>query len=281
MLLTSYQRMLRYIHGRTMEPLSTDDDQLSRRDLLPWINSVSENIEQYLGIETEIVSRTEYFDVGWGQREYWVKGTPINSIASVKEDPTGLFDGSESTLTAGSDYHIGTEEISVVTLLPRGWEGDRGIQIAYTGGLASHGTQSEFVTASSSGWTVDDYCIGNSSAATGIVSSISGNNLTVDVLYGVFVVDEIIAEYSDEGTTATGVTTTINSKASIALCESSFSSITSACENEIRYLWEHRMDFENDGSQRDGVTIRRSAGQKASMQPETRMMLDPYVVPRF
>ena len=43
-----------------------------------------------------------------------------------------------------------------------------------------------------------------------------------------------------------------------------------------RYMYQHKDDFENNGTTREGETIRRGSDAVPSLQAEVRMMLDPY-----
>jgi len=275
MLLSSLQRMLRYLAGESGKILT--DNEANRRDILILLEAISNKIRWYLNRNVESADYTEYFDIGYATKEFWIGSAPVSSITSVKEDPTGRFDGDESTLDS-DDYYIGTQENSVVLVTSRAWEANRGLQIIYTGGLAAHAVRSTFVVASTTDWTVGQYCIGASSAV-GIVRAVTATSLTIEVLYGIFQVAETITEHANEaGSDAAGATTTITSKSATALCESIYNPIVTACESEMRYWRKHKFDFENDSTERDGFSIRRSANSKASLQPETRALLDPHKI---
>lgn len=275
MLLTSYNRMLRYLAGHGDDNMTNDVD--NRRDILFWIPAISERIKNYLNRTIVIESRTEYFDINKRQYEFWVKNAPITTITSVKEDSTGQYDGSESTLDS-SDYHIGTENSSVVLQYYRSYCASKALQIVYTGGLAYDPTKSVFAVASSTGWEANKFCVGSTSGAKGIISAVGTNELTIDVLFGKFIVSETITEYDEESETTAGATTTISSKTREALCEG-YPQIVEACENEVRFMIQHKHDFENNSSERDGTTLRRDSHKRATLQPETRLLLDPLRVP--
>ncbi len=279
MLLTSYQRLLRYLAAESKNILT--DSANNRRDILILLEAVSARISWYLNRIVESVASTEYFDVGYATKEFWISNAPITTLTSVKEDSTGRFSGDEATLDA-TDYHIGTEEASVILVSSRSWEAKRGIQIVYTGGLASHAVRSTFVVASVTSWTVDQYCIGGTSGAVGIVRTVTAgtSSLVIEVLYGIFQAAETITAHTNEdGSDAAAATTTITSKSATALCESIYNPIVTACEVEMRYFIKHKFDFENDSTERDGFSIRRTASQKPSLQPETRLLLDPFRIP--
>jgi len=279
MQLTSYERLRRYI-GDESAIGGLTDSAINKRLLLTWIYSISDRVEQYLKRSIELTSRTKYFDIGYAQKEFWVMGVPISTITSVKADSTGLFGGDETTLDTDDDYHIGTEESSVV-LLSNSYSStntvNRGLQIVYTGGLAESATRSIFVVASVTGWVVNHFCIGSTSNSVGIVRAVGAASLTVEVLYGVFEAAETItAHTSEDGSDVAVATTTITSKSQTALCES-YPAIVGAVEGEIRYMWKHKEDFENNASQKDGTTLRRAADARPSLQLETKLLLEPYI----
>jgi hypothetical protein len=280
MILTSYQRLLRYLAGEGGAILT--DKAEHRRDIDILLEAVSGAITAYLHRRIESQTRTQYFDVGYAQKEFWIDTPLISSITSVKEDSTGRFDGDEATLDA-TDYHIGTESNSVILVSSRSWEAKRGLEITYVGGLAAHAVRSTFIVGSIGGWTVGQYCIGTTSTAVGIIRTVNvvPVSLVIEVLYGIFEVGEIITEHGlEDGSDAAGGTTTISSKSATALCEySPFNSIVTACEVEMRYWLKHKFDFENDSTERDGFSIRRAANQMNSLQPETRLLLDPLRIP--
>lgn len=271
--------MRRYLAGES-EAILTDENA-NRRDILILLEAISSRIQWYLNRIVESVDSTEYFDVGYAQREFWVGNAPVTSITTVKEDSTGRFDGGESTLDS-DEYFIGAESANVVLVVSRAWEARRGLEIAYTGGLAASAVTSTFRVASATSWVAGQFCIGGTSGAVGIVTAVAASpaELDVEVLYGIFQASETITAHANEdGSDAAVATTTISSKTATALCESTFNSIVTACEVEMRYWHKHKTDFENDSTVRDGFTVRRTAGAKASLQPETRLLLDPHKIP--
>ncbi len=273
--LTSYERLRRYLAGSGSNLLT--DSANNRRDILTWIASVSNKIQHYINRNVETGTYTEYFDLKYGTKQFWVNSPDITSITSVKMDSIGKFDGGESTLDS-SEYFIGTNNNTVTMVYTQPYIGNRIIQIVYVGGMAASGVQSIFVTAQTGTWTVNKYCIGDDSQAVGLVRAQTATTLTIEVLYGVFQASETLTEYDEEaGTTATGSTATLTSKSQTALCEA-YPDLTMACEIEIRYLKEHKLNFEDSGTDRDATTIRRNNSKMHSMplQPETYDILQPY-----
>lgn len=280
MLLTSYERMRRYLSGQDAD--NFEDSYKHRRDLLPIIQAVSKQIEFFCGREFYIESRTEYFDCNGSEKEFFVQAPPVTTVTSVYEDPTGLYDGSESELT---DPGISADSRSVIVdnLTALGFKAIKGVRIIYTGGLGYHAAQSVFtVTGSSGTWTAGQYVYGSTSGATGIVKSYDSENarLTVEVLYGEFEADETLTEYTTEAlATAGDATATLSSKYRTALCEA-YPDLVRAVEIQCSYMYRLRNSFEQSGVTRNGDTI-RSDNRSGKIQPEAIDLLVPYMRHRF
>lgn len=273
MLLTSFERIRRYIGDD--EGNIKADNTVNRRELIGWISSVSNRIEKYLNRSIKIQGRTEYFDVSYRRRSYFPEAYPILSVGPVDFDSTGLWDGSEDTLTT-DEYYIGSESNTIELVYGKDFIRKRGARIAYTGGLAYNGTKSIFAVNSGASFSTGTFVEGEDSLAMGIVSATGNTSLTVDNLYGIFEADEVINEYSDEDrTTATSVTANITAITQQSLAEA-YPDISRAAEVEIRYMWKHKNDFENNTTTPDGVSTRGN-DTKYTLQPETRALLSPYV----
>ena len=283
MLLTSFERMRRYLASEANGSLEIDesnliDNQPNKRDVLPWIQSASSQVEKYLGRKIGIESRTEYFDLIPGQKEFWVAAPPISTLTSVYEDSSGQWDGdSESEL---DDPIIGSNSYSFITDTDEslGYKSKKAIRVIYTGGLAYHATQSVYTltTDDDTGWTAGYFIEGDSSGSVGIVKSFDSinNRLTVEVLYGLFDSDEAITEYTTERlTTASGETGTISAKYRTALCEA-YPDIVRACEIQVSHYYRFKSSFELSGVNQDGSSLRRPSTERVNLQPETRMLLD-------
>lgn len=270
---TSTNRLLRYLPGQREAALTNDG--VGRRDLLIWIPAVSAMVEGYLNRTVQTAAQTEYFDIGYGQVEYWVKAAPITTLTSVYVDPTGEYDGGESEVT---DCIIATDSRSVI--LPSTFDGTyrKGLRIIYTGGLAAHGTRSTFAISTSAGtWHADKYMVGSTSGAVGIVVTASATAPVVEVLYGVFVAGETLTEYDTETSQGSSdAVATLTSKTATALCEA-YPEVTLATEMQIRFMAKHKNDFENSSSQRDGTSTRDNVGTayvaQSTLRPEVQAML--------
>jgi len=274
MLLTSYDRLLRYLAGAQNGNL--EDSAENKRDIIAWIPSVSKKIERYLKRNLLIKSRVEYFDND-NNRQFFVNAPRIISITSVKYDSTGLFTGGEIEL-ATTSYKIGVDGKTVVIDWGEISNGYKTLQIVYIGGLAYTGVLSTYATGDTTNMTVGNFVIGSESMAVGIVKATATDSLQVEVLYGVFEDGETLTESTTESITGTtGETIVLTSKTTECLAES-HPEITTACEMEIRFLQVHKRDYENTGTNKDGTTIRRGANQKPryNMQPEAVDLLSSY-----
>jgi hypothetical protein len=272
MLLTSVDRMRYYIGAGT--PLT--DNVENRRRLLTWITSISGRVEKYLNRVIESGTQpAEYFDVGYQRKEFFVKAPPISTITSVKVDSDGLFDGDETTLET-NEYHIGVDSRSIVLLYPER-EGLRGMQAVYVGGLAAHGTRSTFAATITGTWTVNKFALGATSGAFGTIKTVGASSLVIDNLYGVFVSGETLTMYDDESTASTPAATAVITSITAQSLAEAYPDIVSACEIQVRYMWKHKDDFENVGTQKDSTNRRSTVDHRTSvLQPETMSLLNPY-----
>jgi len=277
--LTSFERMRRYFAAMGQDPYASNPQ--AERELTLWIGPVSDKIEQYCNRTFLSASRTEYFDVTYNRDEYWVDSPPVTTLTSVYQDTSGLWDGGESEIT---DCHAGAQGLSVVLPWRFTWTARNALRIIYTGGLATSGVRSVFVTASASGAFVPgQYVRGGTSMAIGVVRVWSTPNLTVEVANGVFEVGETLTQYATQYDVETapvaGVTATLSSKSTTALCEA-HPAIAAAAEAEIRFMAKHRLDFETTGTNADQTTLRRGSADKRGypLQPETMDLLSQYVV---
>lgn len=270
--LTSYERMRRYISDVPGTALT--DSISAKREIVNWIASVSHQVEQYLDRYLQVASYTEYFDVGNGVREFFTKGTPITTLTSVKEDSTGLWDGSESTI---DDCFVGPNNNSIILPLSLPYAEKKSLQVIYTGGLASHGVRSTFSVANITNFSVGKYAVSDNDAL-GIIKTIGALSITIEVIYGIFSAGDTINQYDDEGTTLSSpaATTLISSVTSQSLCES-YPALTRAAEIQVRHYWKHKSDFELSSTNKDGTNIKR---QGDSLQlpfiQEVMSLLSPF-----
>lgn len=265
--LTSIERLLFYT--------GLNDTLSNRRELQSWMHAASNAIRRYLDREVFIVSRLQYWNTIYKKQEYFFKAYPIIEINQVDYDDSGEFNGLQQTISSDY-YHIGGSYNSLVL----DWDFQnvkRGLRVTYSGGLAYHPTNSEFETSGLAGsFTAGNYVSGSTSGAYGKVVSYSDDVLTINVLDGIFETGDLVTEYSDSTLeTTAGASATIDSANRRALCEA-YMDITRACEVQVRYMWKHKDDFENNSTQQTGESIRRSYGVTYDLEPEARMLLDPY-----
>jgi hypothetical protein len=273
MMLSSYDRLLRYCVGQGATVLTNND--INKRDLMMWLPSVSAQIEKFLNRSLHIESRTEYFDVDYERKEYYPKANPITTLTSVYSDAGGEWDGSEAEI---SDCYIGRDGNSVVLPNAEPFIAKKGLRIIYTGGLATTATRSVYAISGSAGtWTAGQYVFGGTSYAVGKVVSATATVLTADVLYGVFEAGEALTEYTTEaGATAGDATATLASVTTAALCES-YPDIVTACEIQVRHMWANKTRLDVSSVSKDGGVQRIGAQWQSSvMGPPPPIVNDAY-----
>lgn len=267
-----------------MIALSNGDQTLSdkikhKRRFNTLIPSVSLRIQNFLDRKLDLTTYTEYFDTFADQLEYFVEGTPISSITTVKSDSTGEFTGNE---TSESDFYIGKKSFSVVLDTPVR-PAKRGLQIVYIGGLTTNGVQSQYVlsTEGSEALVAGAYVEGQTSGAVAYVVTKAGTAITLEILYGIFIVGETIqGKLTEDGADTSNQTAVLASSTVLSLAEV-YPDIITAAEYEMRYMDDHRSNFENSSSSKDG-TFRRDVLNKNNdkreydLLPEVRSMLEPY-----
>lgn len=275
MLLTSMRRARMFCAGAQSDPVS---DTLSNNRLLAsWLSSVSQMVENYLNRDIHIQAYTEYFDVLYGKIEYFLPAIPVITLTDVYHDNTGLWTGGESEC---SNPYIGKDNRSIVLRYTLPWMCKKGLRVRYTGGLAYHAVNSEFILTTGSGtFTVGNYVKGSTSGAIGVVVSytLATKTLVVENYYGVFQAGETINTYTDEeGLTSAVATDVIASISKQSLAEA-YPAIVTATELQLRYMWRHTTDFENAGTNKDGTTLRRGSETGAlPLQPEAINLLGEY-----
>lgn len=276
MYLSSLERLLRYT--------GTKDDRTSDKknvgQLMVQLSAVSAKVEKYCNRSFELKTDTEYFSYRPERLELFLSRIPVASITSIKTDGTGQFNGSESTLDT-TQYTTGRLGRSVILLYPiyfiYPWR-EKTIQINFTGGLAAHAVNSVFaISAPATAFTVGFYVFGSLSYACGIVRAASSSSITIENLYGIFQIGDVLSEAGGEtGAAVTGAASTITAITSQSLAESD-PSICQAVDMEIRFLLEHKSDFENEQTHKDGSRRRRGDKDHVyDLQPEARAMLSDY-----
>jgi len=272
MILTSLSRIEKYT-GLSMD-VSTDEGMNNVRQAKIWISATSNDIQDKLGRRIEKTTYTEDLDIRQGQRIFPLLAHPVTSITSVSHDSVSLFDGTETELD-DSNYSIGPHAESLqmtYDLFP----GRKTLRVVYVGGLAVSASRSTFVLTGASNMTVGKYVAGSSSLAVGLIVDATSAAFIVEVLYGVFEAGETLTEQDTEfavGTaTGTGVLASVTARCLAEVAPE----LVLACEVEIRYRMKHMHDFENSGTQREGIN-RRSGADKYDLQPETWSLLNSFI----
>lgn len=267
--LSSLERVLFHIDPDNQLGLTL----IAQRQMQGWLTSVSTLVKKYLDREILIKERTEYFDTYYNKVDYKFSASPVWSIDSAYYDPTSEFDGGEISLH-NSNYFINSNQNGIVVDGISICDAKRSLKVIYLAGMAYHPVNSVFVGSNS--LSAGNYVTGSVSGAMGKIISRDDTGFTIEVLAGIFDESDTITEYEDlESQMTTGETATISSVTSRALCEL-YPEIAEAVELQIRYMQQHRDDFENNSTNREGETIRRADSVLPRLQPEARMMLDPY-----
>lgn len=273
-LLTSYNRMLRYLSATAGSPLT--DSKAEKQMLMNWIASSSKQIEKHLKRELLLTDYIEYFDViSEKDVQFFVKAYPIVTLTDVYEDSTGQWDDAESEIT---DCIINKDSNGFILPIVPSVLGYKSIRARFNGGMSSYGVYSVFTISESVGtWTANNFVVGSNSEAVGIVKSISGTSLTVEILYGIFEEDDILTEYSDEDLTTIGDASAILSSILSQSLVEQYPDIVRAAEIQVRYYWKHKNDFELSSTQKDGTNQRYSDNKRSTLTDETKNFLEPYV----
>ncbi len=216
------------------------------------------------------------------QRKFYLPAYPITSVASVKYDSTGLFTGSETTVTG---FFV-VEGRAVVLPIGIPFVAPNSVKITYTGGLAASATVSVWAKSADAGGTltVGKYIQGATSGAIGRITAVSSGSVSYENLAGVFVA-EGITEYATydaklQGaglSTTTGVTSTLTSATSVCLAEIA-PDLVAAVEAQIRYKRSSRFNSEKTttGNENDTNLSPTSLAVDVFSIPQVRDDLKPY-----
>lgn len=266
--LTSVERVLFYI-----DPNNSLNYTLSaQRQAQLWIHSVSNRIYSYLDREIFIKEYTEYFDTTYLKTEYYTGASPVWEIKSAEYDPYSSFTSATNVL---ENCSISSYQNAILDDTTTYGDYKKALKVVYTAGFAYEPLSSVFVGVNS--FARDNYVIGQYSSAIGRVISSDGDSFTISILGGIFEDGEPVYEVKNlETQETTGESSTIDEVTRRALVEL-YPEIVEAAEIQIRYMFTHKDDFENDATQREGESLRRRDNAPPSLQPETRMLLDPYV----
>lgn len=228
-------RRLRYYCGLTNKPENN-------RGLLSLLSPVSMAIEQYLRRELELKSRIEDFDTEEGVNQFFTNAYPVVSVAHLYTSSQGLFTGEEIEENVGQ-YHVTAAGRSVILRRPLS-RYPRGARLEYTAGLAASAVESTYTLTGvgSQAFEADQYVQGSRSGAMGlVVSNTPGTSLTLENLYGVFRVGDVLTAYVQEDAQGnavvnTGGTVSAMVTSSLAVAHPA---LVQACEFEVNYLFKN------------------------------------------
>ena len=159
--------------------------------------------------------------------------------------------------------------------------GLKGIRYTYTGGLTAHATQSIYILSGVTGLVAEQYIEGQSSMAVGKIKLVNGTAVSIEVLIGRFQVLETLKAYATcdlSGPISAFSGVTIVSATRLCLAEA-HPLIVKATEIEIRFMKQHKLDFENTKTGKDGTDRRQSSKNNAieyELQPESEALLYRY-----
>lgn len=265
----------------------TKQQQITRRALTQWANSISTDFQNYCFREFIIAPRVQFFDV-LGTQEFWPRAVPVISIEEIANDPLGLFEGDQWILQTDI-YHLsqtGRSIQMVYSVMTGGW---RAARITYTGGLAYHATQSTFTVIGVTGVgniQPGFFAYGLNSEAIGKVVSITaviGSDpisyvLVLDNVYGIFqILDPLTFQSTYQAQDIPGTAATILSIDRQSLCEA-FPNLNRAVEIEVDAMNKRQGNFQVqvEGGTRSGATYRKQTDNPDgyNFQDETRGILD-------
>lgn len=274
-LLTSYERMRRYLSAVSDEALT--DSANNKHMIMNWILTVSKQIEEHLQRNLTLTSYTEYFDVNDVKNlVFYVKSYPITTLTDVYMEPEGLWDGTNESEI--EDVFINKDSNGFVIPYTLSVKGYKVLRARFTGGLALYGVKSVFTISNSTGtWTSGQFIKGSNSEAVGIIKSLSGTSLTVEILYGIFETDDILTEYTNEGCTSVGdASATLSSIINQSLVEQ-YPDIVRAAEIQTRFYWKYKDSFELASTQKDATNVRSFSNEKSPLTKQAIDLLEPYV----
>jgi hypothetical protein len=247
-----------------------------------YLASASQAIEEYLGRELELKSRTEEFDTEESQELIYPQAFPVVSITNVWLDTTGLFDGTESIMPVGL-YHPGTKSRGVRLRFNPG-RTLRGLRVQYVGGLAADAVETTLTLTGvgASAFEAGQWVRGSKSQAVGyVVSNGVATALVLESVFGSFKVGDVLTAYVDDelkGNAVVNTGGTVSAVTTPSLAQA-YPNLASACEVEVNYLYKNSVASAlwNDSTSKDSTQKRAYEGSKGPMkyelQPETRLFL--------
>jgi hypothetical protein len=277
----------------------TDQDHILSR----LVGAASRQIAHYLkrmgqdGLDgLQLKSRTEYIDPIDGQRSFYPKAYPIQSITSIYTDGFGQYAGDE-TVVDSDDYLVGSDGRTIHFIRSPShpdYLGNsfpvvaRGVRLIYTAGLAADPVVSSWTKSADVGGslTVGNYVQGVDSLSVGRITAAAAGTISFECLSSPFLPLETIREYStwnfalqESGPGApTEVSATLTACTSPSLAEAE-PALVEACEMHIQFLRANRDSLQNVTVTNDGATktSRQDLNTRYGFAPEIKDILDPYM----
>lgn len=271
MLLTTYDRVVRFLGVNTEDGVSTQE----QARIGSWIQSVSSKIEAYINTSIAITTYSETHDWHYNSCTLAPYNTPVSAVAQLYYDETSTF--STDTQTEITDYAIvnhGTQ-IKINSPVP---VGAATVYIEYDAGLANTpATLRVVMVGDASDLVVNSFAVCDQTKALGIVRAASAFDVLIEVMYGEFCLTNSIAFYRTEVDNKYS-TNSIASITETPLCLSN-PDIVSAAEMEIRFMYDRQYSLEHSDNNKEGVSYQTATLLRNSsydLLPQTRSMLEQY-----
>lgn len=220
---------------------TTDHDDRIRQ----LITSVSAMIETYLGRHIEEKSRTGIYDVEPGQQLIFLRGYPVKTVTSYKEDISREFSGSAiDSSNYYTDAGRGAIDFDKYALL---W-GPGVFQAVYVGGMAPTTIRMTVAGTPSGSYTASEVVTDGTLDGRGTFVSQTASSITFDVTSGTFGVGNTI-------TGATSTRTTVITSITTEPLIHKFSDVVLAAELQIAYMWQRRNVVGTQTLSADGASI--------------------------
>lgn len=279
-----YGSIDRTIYNLGLNPL----DVPTRREISAFLTELSPRLEKYIGRDIELKERPYLFDTTHNKLEYFTRCIDIQSITSIKKSFLGTYgSGSDITLTLGVDYIIGPNNDSIILMYPP-FDAKNGLQAVITGGLATKPTiTSAYYTVLGDPIPLQGkYVSGQDTEAVARIKSLDSVNgiIYLDVISGIFDCENLFI-YEDVNFT--------NAYNAATLCVTSFiarglaevaPNILKALDNELRFWRQHKDDFENERTGKEGTYRRKreyDSQVRSHVQPETHDLICDYIKVNF
>lgn len=233
---------------RVKEKLEIPSATTTHDNLLRSILSgVSGTVESFLDRYTEEKARTEQYNAFDGQRTLFLRGYPVKTLTSIKNDTLREFTG--DAIDSSYYYHEAARGIvSFDRYVPL--YGPGVFQVVYTGGMAAVVERLIGVIGAVTGtMTVGNVASGGTSLARGTIRAItSAVSISLDVIAGQFIAGETLTDVTASGTC------TLSSISQDPLI-SKFPDVVMAAEEQCEHVWQMRKKAGQVNVSADGTSV--------------------------